>query len=301
MTTTDSGRLKTAGSKKGPMADRSDTSVTYIRPPRGWLALNLRDLWLYRELVYFLTWRDIKVRYKQAVLGIGWAILQPIVTMVVFTVIFNQFLDVKPDAGIPESWYPIFTFAGLLPWQFFQGALQRASISLVANSNLLTKIYFPRLIIPSSAVAAGLVDFAFSFVIMIGLMIYFGVPFSLQMLWLPLFLLVALLTALAVGLWLSALNVQFRDVQHMVPFLLTIWMYISPVVYPIDVVNLGQFMKVVYALNPMVGVIQGFRWVIFGTNPPGWMFAISMGMVLVLFVSGLYYFRRMERTFADLI
>ncbi|MHB0967853.1 MAG: ABC transporter permease, partial [Bellilinea sp.] len=169
------------------------------------------------------------------------------------------------------------------------------------NSNLLTKVYFPRLIIPSSAVAAGLVDFGFSFLIMIGLMIYFGVPFTLQMLWLPLFLMVALLTALAVGLWLSALNVQYRDVQHMVPFLLTIWMYVSPVVYPIDVINVSGFWKAVYALNPMVGVIQGFRWVLFGTNPPGWMFAISMAMVLLLLGSGLFYFRRMERTFADLI
>ncbi|MHB1447630.1 MAG: ABC transporter permease [Bellilinea sp.] len=301
MTATGSSRLTAADIQKGNMTVQSDSPVTLIRPPRGWQAINLRDLWLYRELVYFLTWRDIKVRYKQAVLGIGWAIIQPIVTMVVFTFIFNQFLDVKPDAGIPDEWYPIFAFAGLLPWQFFQGALQRASTSLVSNSNLLTKVYFPRLIIPSSAVAAGLVDFGFSFLIMIGLMIYFGVPFTLQMLWLPLFLLVALLTALAVGLWLSALNVQYRDVQHMVPFLLTIWMYVSPVVYPIDVINVSGFWKAVYALNPMVGVIQGFRWVLFGTNPPGWMFAISMAMVLLLLGSGLFYFRRMERTFADLI
>ena len=301
MTATGSSRLTAADIQKGNMTVQSDSPVTLIRPPRGWQAINLRDLWLYRELVYFLTWRDIKVRYKQAVLGIGWAIIQPIVTMVVFTFIFNQFLDVKPDAGIPDAWYPIFAFAGLLPWQFFQGALQRASTSLVSNSNLLTKVYFPRLIIPSSAVAAGLVDFGFSFLIMIGLMIYFGVSFTLQMLWLPLFLLVALLTALAVGLWLSALNVQYRDVQHMVPFLLTIWMYVSPVVYPIDVINVSGFWKAVYALNPMVGVIQGFRWVLFGTNPPGWMFAISMTMVLLLLGSGLFYFRRMERTFADLI
>jgi len=283
------------------MTVRSESPVILIRPPRGWQAINLRDLWLYRELVYFLTWRDIKVRYKQAVLGITWAIIQPIVTMVVFTFIFNQFLNVKPDEGISEAWYPIFAFAGLLPWQFFQGALQRASTSLVSNANLLTKVYFPRLIIPSSAVAAGLVDFAFSFVIMIGLMIYFGVPFTLQLLWLPVFLLVALLTALAVGLWLSALNVQYRDVQHMVPFLLTIWMYISPVVYPIDIINVSKFWQVVYALNPMVGVIQGFRWALFGTNPPGWMFFVSLGMVVLLLVSGIFYFRRMERTFADLI
>jgi len=301
MTTTESGQLKKAEPKKGFMAVRTDLTVTHIRPPRGWLALNLRDLWLYRELVYFLTWRDIKVRYKQAALGIGWAILQPLLTMVVFTVIFNKFLGVKPDEGIPEEYDPIFTFAALLPWQFFQGALQRSSTSLVANANLLTKIYFPRLIIPTSAVTAGLVDFFFSFMVMVGLMIYFGVPFTINLLWLPLFLLVALLTALAVGLWLSALNVQYRDVQHMLPFLITIWMYASPVVYSIDVVNVSDTWKVLYALNPMVGVIQGFRWAIFGTNPPGWMFGISMGMVLILLVSGLYYFRRMERTFADLI
>lgn len=283
------------------MAVRQDATVTIIRPPRGWLSLNLRDLWLYRELVYFLTWRDIKVRYKQAVLGIGWAIIQPLLTMVVFTVIFNRFLGVQPDQGIPQEYYPIFSFAALLPWQFFQGALQRASVSLVANSNLLTKVYFPRLIIPASAVTAGLVDFGFSFLVLIGLMVYFGVSFTLKLLWLPVFLLVALLTALAVGLWLSALNVQYRDVQHMVPFLLTIWMYISPVVYPIDVISVAPVWQVIYALNPMVGVIQGFRWALFGTNPPGMMFAVSMTMVLVLLISGLYYFRRMERTFADLI
>lgn len=301
MTATESGQLQAIETAKGNMTVRSESPVILIRPPRGWQAINLRDLWLYRELVYFLTWRDIKVRYKQAVLGIAWAVIQPIVTMVVFTFIFNQFLDVKPDAGIPEAWYPIFAFAGLLPWQFFQGALQRASTSLVSNANLLTKVYFPRLIIPSSAVAAGLVDFAISFVIMIGLMIYFGVPFTLHLLWLPVFLLVALLTALAVGLWFSALNVQYRDVQHMVPFLLTIWMYVSPVVYPIDIINVSKFWQVIYALNPMVGVIQGFRWALFGTNPPGWMFFVSLGMVVVLLVSGIFYFRRMERTFADLI
>lgn len=301
MTATESGQLQAAETAKGNMTVRSESPVILIRPPRGWQAINLRDLWLYRELVFFLTWRDIKVRYKQAVLGIAWAVIQPIVTMLVFTFIFNQFLDVKPDAGISEAWYPIFAFAGLLPWQFFQGALQRASISLVSNANLLTKVYFPRLIIPSSAVAAGLVDFAISFVIMIGLMIYFGVPFTLHLLWLPVFLLVALLTALAVGLWFSALNVQYRDVQHMVPFLLTIWMYVSPVVYPIDIINVSKFWQVIYALNPMVGVIQGFRWALFGTNPPGWMFFVSLGMVVVLLVSGIFYFRRMERTFADLI
>ncbi len=283
------------------MAVRAETTVTYIRPARGWLAINLRDLWLYRELVYFLTWRDIKVRYKQALLGIGWAIMQPLLTMVIFTVIFNRFLGVQPSPGIDPKLYPIFTFAALLPWQFFQGSLQRSSISLVVNSNLLTKIYFPRLIIPLSSVAAGLVDFFFSFVILIGLMLFFGVPFTLRLLWLPLFLLLALLAALAVGLWLSALNVQYRDVQHMVPFLLTAWMYASPVVYPLDAINVSEFWRLMYALNPMVGVIQGFRWALFGTHPPDLVMLVSAAVVIVLFVSGLFYFRRMERTFADMI
>jgi lipopolysaccharide transport system permease protein len=283
------------------MAVRAESTVTYIRPARGWLAINLRDLWLYRELVYFLTWRDIKVRYKQALLGIGWAIMQPLLTMVIFTVIFNRFLGVQPSPGIDPKLYPIFSFAALLPWQFFQGALQRSSISLVVNSNLLTKIYFPRLIIPFSSVAAGLVDFFFSFVILVGLMLYYGVPFTLRLLWLPLFLLLALLAALAVGLWLSALNVQYRDVQHMVPFLLTAWMYASPVVYPLDAINVSEFWRLMYALNPMVGVIQGFRWALFGTNPPDMVMLISAAVVIALFISGLFYFRRMERTFADMI
>ncbi len=283
------------------MAVRAESTVTYIRPARGWLAINLRDLWLYRELIYFLTWRDIKVRYKQALLGIAWAILQPLLTMVIFTVIFNRFLGVQPSEGIDPKLYPIFSFAALLPWQFFQGALQRSSISLVVNSNLLTKIYFPRLIIPFSSVAAGLVDFFFSFVILVGLMLFYGVPFTLRLLWLPVFLLLALLAALAVGLWLSALNVQYRDVQHMVPFLLTAWMYASPVVYPLDAINVSQFWRMMYALNPMVGVIQGFRWSLFGTNPPDMVMLVSAAVVLVLFVSGLFYFRRMERTFADMI
>lgn len=287
--------------KSTHMAERVQTNVTFIRPARGWIAINLRDLWLYRELVYFLTWRDIKVRYKQALLGIGWAIFQPVLSMVIFTVIFNRFLGVKPDAGIPNEFYPIFGFAALLPWQFFQGALQRASVSLVTNANLLTKVYFPRLIIPLSAVAAGLVDFLFSFLVLAAMMIYFGVPFTTRLLWLPLFLLLALLAALAVGLWLSALNVQYRDVQHMVPFLLTAWMYASPVVYSAEVITVSPFWQAVYALNPMVGVIQGFRWALFGTNPPDLSMLVSAAVVLVLFVSGLFYFRRMERIFADMI
>jgi lipopolysaccharide transport system permease protein len=275
--------------------------VTLLRPARGWMPLDLGQLWAFRELVYFLTWRDIKVRYKQAILGIGWAVLQPVLSMVIFTVIFNRFLGIRPDNNISPELYPIFTFAALLPWQFFQGALQRSSISLVGNANLLTKIYFPRLIIPISAVGAGLVDFFFALLVLGGLMVYYRLPISPNLLWVPLFLLLALLAALAVGLWLSALNVQYRDVQHMVPFLLQAWMYASPVVYSVDVISAGPVWKALYALNPMVGVIQGFRWALLGGAPPDLSMLISAAVVLVLLVSGLFYFRHMERTFADTI
>ncbi len=275
--------------------------ITYLRPSRGWNPLNLSMLWAYRELVYFLTWRDVKVRYKQAALGVGWAMIQPVVSMVIFTLIFGRLMGTRTDSGIPQAWYPIFSFAAILPWQLFQGALQRAGISLVGNANLLTKIYFPRLIIPFAAVAAGLVDFFFSFLVLVGLMIYFHVPFNWNMLWLPALVLLALAAALAVGLWLSALNVQYRDVQQMIPFLLQAWMYASPVVYSIDVIpNHGPW-RLIYGLNPMTGVIQGFRWALLGSQPPDWLMAVSVFMVFALLVSGLYYFRRMEHSFADMV
>ena len=283
------------------MATKTEvTPVIYIRPARGWIPLNLSQLWAYRELVYFLTWRDVKVRYKQASLGIGWAILQPVLSMVIFTVIFNKLLGVTPDAGIPENLYPIFAFAALLPWQLFQGALQRSSISLVANSNLLTKIYFPRLIIPMSAVTAGLVDFFFSFLVLLGLMIFYKVELTPKMFFLIPLILLALSAALSVGLWFSAMNVQYRDVQQMVPFIITAWMYASPVVFSIDKIPEGPW-RMLYSLNPMVGVIQGFRWVLLGATPPGGMVFVSAVMVAILLISGLYYFRRMERNFADLV
>ncbi|HMN59736.1 MAG TPA: ABC transporter permease [Anaerolinea sp.] len=276
--------------------------VTYLRPAKGWIPLNLSALWAYRELVYFLTWRDIKVRYKQAALGIGWAVLQPIFYMVVFTVIFGRLANLQPDAGIPPALYPIFSFAALLPMQLFQGALSRASMSLVQNANLLTKVYFPRLIIPFSAAAAGLVDFFFSFLVLGGLMIFYRVSFTWRLLWLIPLVLLALLAALAVGLWLAALNVQYRDVQQMVPFLIQAWMYISPVAYSIDMLDTaGPVLRVVYMLNPMVGIIQGFRWALFGTSPPESILWVSVLVVAVLLVSGLFYFRHMERTFADMV
>ncbi len=281
--------------------NKRELPVTYLRPAHGWIALNLSALWAYRELVFFLTWRDIKVRYKQATLGITWAIIQPVVSMVIFTLIFGRLMGTKTDAGIPQAWYPIFSFAAILPWQLFQGALQRAGVSLVGNANLLTKIYFPRLIIPLSAVAAGIVDFFFSFLVLVGLMIYFQVPFNWNMLWLPALVLLALVAALAVGLWLSALNVQYRDVQHMIPFLLQAWMYASPVVYSIDIIPSSGPWRLIYGLNPMTGVIQGFRWALLGSQPPDRLMIVSVLMVIVLFVSGLFYFRRMERNFADMV
>lgn len=275
--------------------------MTYLRPAGGWIGLNLSALWAYRELVYFLTWRDIKVRYKQAVLGVAWAIIQPIVNMVIFTVIFDRLAGLKTDAGVPQQWYPIFSFAALLPWQLFQGALQRSGISLVGNANLLTKVYFPRLIIPFSAVAAGLVDFFAAGLVLACLMVYYGVPFTINLLWLPPLILLALLAALAVGLWLSALNVQYRDVQHMIPFLLQVWMYASPVVYSIDLIPAKGPWRMIFGLNPMTGVIQGFRWALLGANPPDKIMVISVVMVFVLLVTGLFYFRRMERNFADMV
>jgi lipopolysaccharide transport system permease protein len=270
--------------------------TTVYTPSRGWLSLNLRELWTYRELLYFLTWRDIKVRYAQAALGVAWAILQPLLTMVIFSVVFGQLAQLPSD-GIP---YPVFSFAALLPWQLFAGALQRAGTSLVTNSNLITKVYFPRLVIPMSAVAAGVVDFGISFVVLLGLMVYYGIAPKWEILAIPLLVLLALLTALAVSLWFSALNVQYRDVQYMIPFLIQAWMYASPVAYSANLVPSGKW-RILYGLNPMAGVIQGFRWALLGTAPPDALMVISVVVVIVLLISGLYFFRRMERTFADIV
>lgn len=277
-------------------ASEAEDLVTYLKPAKGWLSIDFKELWRYRELIYFLTWRDIKVRYKQAVLGIAWAVLQPLMTMVIFTVIFGTLLG-TPSQGIP---YPLFSLSALLPWQLFASALQRSSTSLVGNANLLTKIYFPRLAIPLASIFAALVDFLISFVVLIGVMVYYHYMPGWNALWLPLLVLLALLTALAVGLWLSALNVQYRDIQQIVPFLIQVWMYASPIVYPIDTIPEGIW-RWLYSLNPMVGVIQGFRWALLGGTPPDLTLVISVAMVLILLVSGLYYFRRMEKIFADIV
>jgi len=273
-----------------------------IRPSKGWAALHLGELWEYRELLYFLTWRDVKVRYKQAILGVAWAVLQPVLTMVVFTIVFDKIMDVQYTPTIvdgKEVPYAIFTYAALLPWQLFAGAIQRSGISLVGNANLLTKVYFPRLIIPISAVVAGLVDFAISFVVFLILMAAYGLPPSWHMFWLPLLVLLAMATALVFGLWLSALNVLYRDVQYVIPFLVQLWMFLSPVIWSQTFDK--PLYNFLYSLNPMVGVINGFRWALIGGDPPGGTTAVSAAMVLVLLVTGLLYFKRMERTFADVV
>ena len=272
-----------------------DMPTTLIRPSRGWVALNLRDLWLYRELLYFLTWRDIKVRYKQTVLGAAWAVLQPFFTMVVFSIFFGRLAQVPSD-GIP---YPIFAYCALVPWSYFAGALDRAGNSLVGSANLITKVYFPRLAIPISAVLAGLLDLAIAFVVLLGMMLYYGIVPTAAVLTLPLFLLLAIATALAVGLWLSALNVQYRDVRYTIPFLTQFWLFATPIAYSSSLVP--EQWRALYGLNPMARVVEGFRWALLGKEPPGPLMAVSVIVVILLLIGGLYYFRRMERTFADVV
>ena len=274
-----------------------------IKPTKGWASLHLRELWEYRELLYFLTWRDIKVRYKQAVLGVLWAILQPVITMVVFTIVFQRLMGARYDPKIVDGQaipYAIFIYTGLLPWNLFAGALSRSGTSLVGNANLLTKVYFPRLVIPMSAVIAGLVDFLIGFAVFIVLMVAYGLPFSWHIVLLPAFIALAMITALACGLWLSALNVLYRDVGHIIPFLVQLWFFLTPVIWqPPESDSLAWTLAL--GLNPMTGVVQGFRWSFTGGDPPSSLLALSALMVAVLLVSGLVYFKRMERTFADVV
>ncbi|MDQ2979584.1 MAG: ABC transporter permease [Acidobacteriota bacterium] len=273
-----------------------------IRPSRGWISLKLKEVWEYRELLYFLIWRDVKVRYKQTVLGAAWAILQPVATMIVFTIFFGRLANVGSD-GLP---YPLFSYAGLLPWTFFAQALSQSSDSLVGSGNLIKKVYFPRLVIPASSALAPIVDFAIAMLVLIGMMIYYGVWPSAAVLYLPLLLLLAFGTALGVGMWLAALNVQYRDIRYVVPFFVQLWLFVTPVIYPMSQVTKKlQAMGLpgwLYGLNPMAGVVEGFRWALLGTgSKPGPVVLASAGVTLLLLISGAMYFRRMEKMFADVV
>lgn len=275
---------------------RDSAPVLRIEPSRGWVSLKLNEFWEYRELLYFLIWRDVKVRYKQTVLGAAWAVIQPFFTMAVFSLFFGRLAQVPSD-GVP---YPIFAYTGLVPWAFFSNGLTQASNKLVGSSGLITKIYFPRLVIPVAAVLSGIVDFFLAFFVLLGMMIYYGIFPTVNTLWLPCLLLLALITALGVGLWLSAMNVRFRDVQYVVPFLTQFWLFATPVAYPSSL--LPEPWRTLYGLNPMVGVVEGFRWALLNTAAaPGPMIAVSAVISLALLVSGAFYFRRMEKTFADIV
>ncbi len=267
-----------------------------IVPSKGWASLKLNELWQYRELLYFFVWRDVKVRYKQTVLGVAWAILQPFFTMVIFSLFFGR-LARMPSDGVP---YPIFSFAALIPWMFFANGLNQAANSLVGNSNLINKVYFPRLAIPIASVLAGLVDFIPSFIILIGMMLYFGIYPTATIVWIPLFLVLALITSLGVGIGLAAVNVKYRDVRHTVPFLVQCWLFATPIAYPSSL--LPPAWQTIYALNPMVGVVEGFRWALLGTDTqPGPIIAVSSLAALAVLAGAALYFRRMERSFADVI
>lgn len=269
-------------------------NLIILRPTRGWSALNLKDLWLFRELIYFLTWRDIKVRYKQTILGAAWAIIQPLINMIVLTIIFGNLAKLSTE-GIPR---PIFTFTALLPWGLFSKALTDAGRSMLANRSMITKVYFPRLIIPMASVMGGVVDFAIQFGILLIMMLFYRIYPTTAIWTLPFFILLALATALGFGLWLSALNVLYRDIGYILPFLTQIWLLVTPVAYSIQ--EIPPRWQTIYALNPMVGVVEGFRWALLGAeNPPSAVLAVSSIIALIILVSGLYYFRRMERTFAD--
>lgn len=271
-------------------------SVTRIRPARGWEALDFRELWDYRELIAFLAWRDVKVRYKRAALGIAWAVLQPAMTMVIFTVIFGRIAGL-PSEGVP---YPLFTLAALVPWQLFSGAVTGASNSLIGSAQLLSKVYFPRLIVPFASVAATLVDFMAGLGMVAALMAWYGHAPTMAILALPLFVALALLIAVGIGLWTSAMTVRYRDVQYVLPFLMQVLLLASPVAYSAQVVPDGV-LRFTFALNPLVGVIDGFRWALLGTQRPGAAILVSLAAAVALLISGLFVFRRMEATFADVV
>ena len=278
-----------------PLREIRVPTVT-IEPRKSLFDIDFAAVWQYRELLYFLVWRNVKVRYKQTVIGAGWVILQPLITMMVFTVIFSYMAKIPSD-GLP---YPIFAYTALLPWTYFSQALGRGGGGLVGNANLISKVYFPRLIIPLASVVTPLVDFLLSFVILLGLMVWYGITPTWGVVALPLFLFLALTTALAVSLFLSALNVKYRDVGYVIPFVTQFWMYASPVIYPVSLIP--EKWRLLYSLNPMVGVIEGFRWALLGKAAPDFrVMSISIVMVVALLFAGIVYFKHMERTFADVI
>jgi len=270
--------------------------VIRIEPSKGWVALQLQELWAYRELLYFLIWRDVMVRYKQTALGAAWAIIQPVFTMLIFSLFFGK-LGKIPSDGIP---YPIFAYAALVPWTFFAQGLSQASNSLVGSANLIKKVYFPRLCVPIASVTSGIIDFALAFVVLLGMMLYYGISPGIKVIWLPALLLLTIITSLGVSLWLSALNVHFRDVRHIVPFLTQFWLFATPIAYPSSL--LSEPWRTLYSINPMVGVVEGFRWALIGAETaPGPMVVVSFLAALGILVSGIFYFRRLEKTFADVV
>jgi lipopolysaccharide transport system permease protein len=273
-----------------------DIEVLQIEPSRGWVSVGLSELWRYRELIYFFIWRDLKVRYKQTVLGGLWAILQPFFTMLIFSVFFGRLAKIPSDS-VP---YPVFTFTALVPWTFFANGLTQSSTSLVSSSNLVSKIYFPRLALPVSKVLSGVVDFCLAFLMLICLLIYYHIAPTAHVLWLPFFFLMAVVAALGVSIWFSALHVQFRDVQHAIPFVVQAWLFATPVAYPSSL--LKEPWRTIYGINPMVGVVEGFRWSLLGTtHAPGPMVYVSFGVAVVVLISGTLYFRRLEKSFADIV
>ena len=304
-----------------PSQARPRQPVVHIAPSRGWVSLQLGELWAYRELLFFLTWRDVKVRYKQTILGAAWAIIQPFFSMVVFSLFFGRLAGIPSD-GIP---YPIFNYAALVPWTFFANGLTQSSNSLVRSANLIKKVYFPRLVAPISTVLSGLVDFTLAFIVLLGMIVYYkmvrvftltwqpgslaighellsyDINLTVNVLWLPLLLLLAFITALGVGLWLSAMNVQFRDVRYTIPFLTQFWLFATPIVYPSSLIE-NETLRLIYGINPMAGVVEGFRWALLGTETaPGPLILVSTLAAILLLISGAYYFRRMEKTFADVV
>jgi homopolymeric O-antigen transport system permease protein len=288
--------LATASQVETVSVARQAPPHVHIAPRRRWLGLDLREFWAYRELLYFFVWRDIKVRYKQTAIGAAWAVLQPFLAMMVFTLFFGKLAKI-PSHGLP---YPVFYYCALLPWTYFATSLQNATNVVVEQQRVITKVYFPRVVLPVSAVLSGLVDFAVAFGMMLVLMAYYHIAPTRNLLFLPFFLLLAVLTALGVGLWLSALNALYRDMRYIVPFLVQFWMFASPVVYPSSLVP--QRWRWVYGLNPMAGVIEGFRWALAGQGqPPGALFVASVGAVLIVLIAGLVYYHAMEGTIADVV